>query len=508
MTVSRFANPNPCDRSDIPPPKPEPKTDDTGRTDRLKQVDPTRRRALRLDSWNCCKRPTSAPADVEIHLAIRSGPACASAPAGAGAAPAGPTRRGGEDLRADSQICALAFRRFAPARRAQAADRKSRRSLSAPWRGARGRATIGRRADESRAGASCHEPQCRSAHAVRPGARARSHSRRGPQQSRPAAPDRASRRGSACLLRRGVAAGAAAPRPAQSRQRACRARAPGGGDRGIRSRARDVSEPSGRTVQPRQCAAWNGRYDEAIAAFDRTLASVPRHAEAWNNRAIALYALNRHAQARASCGRAIAARKDYSDAHHNEALSLLAMGDFARGLPKYEWRLRTGNSRPRALGRPLWLGEYPLPRKTVLLHAEQGLGDTIQFVRYAPLLARAGAKVILEVQAELADLLRAIDGVDRIVTRGEKLPAFDVHCPIPSLPLAFRTGIDSIPAEIPYLRARGERLAKWEPRVAALARPVVALAWAGNSAHVNDRNRSIALSRLDPLVATAGVRFA
>ena len=250
-----------------------------------------------------------------------------------------------------------------------------------------------------------------------------------------------------------------------------------------------------------------GRYDEAIAAFDRALASVPRHAEAWNNRAIALYALNRHAEALASCGRAIAERKDYSGAHHNEALSLLAMGDFARGLPKYEWRLRTGNSRPRALGRPLWLGEYPLSRKTVLLHAEQGLGDTIQFVRYAPLLARAGAKVILEVQAELAELLGAIDGVDRIVTRGEKLPAFDVHCPIPSLPLAFRTGLDSIPAEIPYLRARGERLAKWEPRVAALARPVVALAWAGNSAHVNDRNRSIALSRLDPLVATAGVRF-
>jgi len=250
-----------------------------------------------------------------------------------------------------------------------------------------------------------------------------------------------------------------------------------------------------------------GRYDEAIAAFDRTLASVPRHAEAWNNRAIALYALKRHAEALASCARAIAERKDYSDPHHNEALSLLAMGDFARGLPKYEWRLRTGNSRPRALGRPLWLGEYPLSRKTILLHAEQGLGDSIQFARYVPLLARAGAEVILEVQPELADLLGAIDGVDRIVARGEKLPAFDVHCPIPSLPLAFRTGLDSVPAEIPYLRARGERLAKWQPRIAALGKPVVALAWAGNPAHVNDRNRSIALSRLDPLVATPDVRF-
>src|SRR5437870_1961875 len=105
MTGSRFANPNPCDRPDIPLPKPEPKTDDTGRTDRLKQVDPIRRRAIRLRPWNCRKRRTTAPADVEIHLAIRSGPACASAPAGGGAAPTGPTRRCGEDLRADPQIC-------------------------------------------------------------------------------------------------------------------------------------------------------------------------------------------------------------------------------------------------------------------------------------------------------------------------------------------------------------------------------------------------------------------
>jgi hypothetical protein len=128
-------------------------------------------------------------------------------------------------------------------------------------------------------------------------------------------------------------------------------------------------------------------------------------------------------------------------------------------------------------------------------------------VRYAPLIARAGAKVILEVQPELADLLGAIDGVDRIVARGETLPAFDVHCPIASLPFAFRTGLDRIPAAIPYLCARGERISKWKPRIAAFARPVVALAWAGNPAHANDRNRSIALSRLDPLFATPDVRF-
>src|SRR6266699_433316 len=250
-----------------------------------------------------------------------------------------------------------------------------------------------------------------------------------------------------------------------------------------------------------------GRYDEAIAAFDRALASLPRHAEAWNNRAIALYALNRHAEALASCGRAIAERKDYSGAHHNEALSLLAMGDFARGLPKYEWRLRTGNSRPRALGRPLWLGEYPLSRKTILLHAEQGLGDTIQFARYAPLVARSGAKVVLEVPVELTALLARLEGVSAVVARGEPLPACDLHCPLGSLPRALRTEPTTIPAEIPYLKASEERIAKWRARLESLAPPRIAIAWSGRATHANDRNRSIALARLEPLIAHVEARF-
>ena len=250
-----------------------------------------------------------------------------------------------------------------------------------------------------------------------------------------------------------------------------------------------------------------GRDAQAVAAFDRVLAGIPQHAEAWNNRATALYALNRHAEACESCARATAIRKDYAEAHYNEALCLLAMGDLGRGLPKYEWRLRAGNSRPRALGRPLWLGEYPLARKTILLHAEQGLGDTIQFLRYAPLLARTGARVIVETQPELATLVSAIDGVAEVIARGGALPAFDVHCPIPSLPLALRTDLSSIPAGVPYLRAPEHHLAKWRTRLERFAKPRVALAWAGNAGHVNDRNRSIALARLDPLLATAGPRF-
>jgi hypothetical protein len=140
-----------------------------------------------------------------------------------------------------------------------------------------------------------------------------------------------------------------------------------------------------------------------------------------------------------------------------------------------------------------------LARKTVLLHAEQGFGDTIQFARYVPLLAATGAKVVLEVQSELTALMARLDGGAEIIGRGEALPPFDVHCPLGSLPLALRTEPDTVPAEIPYLSADDASLAKWSARIGALARPRIAIAWSGNADHFNDRNRSIPFARLAPL---------
>jgi tetratricopeptide (TPR) repeat protein len=245
-----------------------------------------------------------------------------------------------------------------------------------------------------------------------------------------------------------------------------------------------------------------GRYAEAVEANSRALAITPDYANARLNRGKALMQLNRVDEALADFAAALAIRKDFADAHFNNALALLTRGDYARGFAEYEWRWRrTGMPAQKSRGKPLWLGEYSLAGKTVLLHAEQGFGDTIQFARYVPLVAASGAKVVLEVQPELQALMRRLDGAAAVVGRGEPSPPFDVHCPLGSLPLALHTGPATVPAQIPYLSADEAHLAKWSARFEALPRPRIAIAWSGNPSHDNDRNRSIALARLAPLFA-------
>ena len=197
------------------------------------------------------------------------------------------------------------------------------------------------------------------------------------------------------------------------------------------------------------------RFSEALETFDRMLACAPQHTWAWHNRGRALQALNRHEEAVTSFGKTIAVDKDCADAHWNSALSLLTLGELGRGFAEYEWRWkRSGMSDTRRNYRgQLWLGEFPLGDRTILLLAEQGLGDTMQFVRYVPLLARTGAAVVLVVPPELKSLLARVDGVASCHARGEALPAYGVYCPLGSLPLALKTEQSTIPAEIPYLHA-------------------------------------------------------
>lgn len=250
-----------------------------------------------------------------------------------------------------------------------------------------------------------------------------------------------------------------------------------------------------------------GRYAAALEAHDRALVSAPEHAGAWLHRGRALAALKRVDEAVKSYAKARSAGKDHPDIQFSEALALLTLGDYRTGFEKYEsrWR-RSGMPPPQSRKGPLWLGDYPLSRKTVLLHAEQGLGDTIQFARYVPLLAASGADVVLEVQRELTALMARLDGGAKIIASGEAPPPFDVHCPLGSLPLALRTEPDSVPAPIPYLSADDAALAKWSARIGALPRPRIAIAWSGNPSHYNDRNRSLAFARLAPLFLHGGAR--
>jgi len=268
---------------------------------------------------------------------------------------------------------------------------------------------------------------------------------------------------------------------------------------------------------PHPLAAYNrglalaaaGRPAAAVEAYDRLLAMTPNHVPALSSRGVALQALNRHAEAIASFDRALALAPDFADAHFNRSLALLATGDYAGGQAEYEWRWkRSGAAAARQnFNRPLWLGETPLGSRTILLHAEQGLGDTLMFARYVGLLARDGAKVVLEVHPELKALMSRLPGCAAVVGRGEPRPAHDVHCPLGSLPLALETTPASVPAEVPYLAADPARVARWAARLAAHGSPRVAVVWAGNVAHANDRNRSLPLDKLAPLWAVERARF-
>jgi hypothetical protein len=175
---------------------------------------------------------------------------------------------------------------------------------------------------------------------------------------------------------------------------------------------------------------------------------------------------------------------------------LLRYGRFREGWRAYEARNRTGLSAAfrRNFPQPQWTGE-PIRDRTILLHGEQGRGDTIQFMRYAPLVAARGGRVVLEVQPGMRALTGALSGVASVLERGEPLPPFDLHCPLLSLPLAFGTDIDSIPATIPYLSVPSDRIYRWRTRLGPRRARRIGIAWSGNPAHREDARRSIPLEQ-------------
>lgn len=243
------------------------------------------------------------------------------------------------------------------------------------------------------------------------------------------------------------------------------------------------------------------RWDQALVSYDHAIAINPDYADAFGNRGNALQELKRLDEALVSYGKAIAINPDYVEAHWNEGICRLLSGDFEVGWQKYEgrWRRENRNEQPRHFSQPLWLGTGDLIGKTILLYGEQGLGDILQFSRYVRKVAALGATVVLEAPVPLLHLFADLEGVSTLVAKGSKLPAFDFHCPLMSLPLAFKTRLADVEGS-PYLRVPKDRLATWSSRLAAMGPFRVGLVWSGSAIHKNDSKRSIPLGEFKRLL--------
>lgn len=241
------------------------------------------------------------------------------------------------------------------------------------------------------------------------------------------------------------------------------------------------------------------RYDEAETWLRRAVERQPAAAESWVGLANLAVRRRDPKAALRLYDQAIAVAPEHGNAHFQRALVLLSQGEYARGWAEYEWRWRSMQPMARSLRQPAWRGDAPLAGRTILLHAEQGFGDTLQFGRYVPRVAEAGGRVVLEVPREVARLYAGFPGVAEVVVQGETPQDFDLHTPLLSLPLAFGTTIDTIPPPVPF---------RAYPRAAGQRGPArVGVAWAGNRVHADDHRRSIPLRTFACLFATPGVEF-
>jgi len=235
---------------------------------------------------------------------------------------------------------------------------------------------------------------------------------------------------------------------------------------------------------------------EAIACFRRALEINPNFPEAISNLGVAFNDLGNLDQALAAARRAVQISPRNPIYHWTCALVLLRAGHFKEGWNEYEWRWQRHDftTPNRDFGKPRWDGS-PLDAKTILIHAEQGVGDTLQFIRYAPLVAKAGASVVVECQPEVAGLMADVEGVSTVVRQGDKFPNFDTQIPLLSLPRIFGTEVETIPA-FTYLKAPKKPVVKIKPG----KKFAVGLVWAGSATHRNDKQRSIPLETLTPLL--------
>jgi hypothetical protein len=254
-----------------------------------------------------------------------------------------------------------------------------------------------------------------------------------------------------------------------------------------------------------------GRWPEAEAAYREALRLNPRYPDALANLACAYHLQERTEEAEAAFQLALYLNPDYPSARWNRSLLWLQSGRFEEGWREYEWRWR----RPRApvyggaarqFRQPRWDGSPPAG-KTLLLTMEQGLGDMIQFIRYAALLHDRGARVLVECPHFLARLFATCPGVAEVVAEGQRLPHFDAYAPLMSLPALLGTTLETVPAAVPYLFPDPQAVADWSAVLARYPGFRVGITWQGNPHHAWDRHRSIPLAAFEPLARVPGVRL-
>ena len=249
-----------------------------------------------------------------------------------------------------------------------------------------------------------------------------------------------------------------------------------------------------------------GRVDEAVACYRQALAFRPEHLDAQNNLGNLYKEQAKLDEALACYEEVLRWHPQHAGSHFNRALAWLLKGDWQRGWTEYEWRWHTDELPPYEYHRPRWDGG-PLNGRTILVFAEQGLGDTLQFIRYLPLVKERGGRVVFVCQPPLARILTGFAGVDVLVPRGSLLPPFDVQAPLLSLPGIFRTSVDNAPARIPYLSADSALIEHWRRQLAPVQDFMVGIAWQGRPTFRDDARRSIPLKHFAPLAQIPGVRL-
>ncbi len=239
---------------------------------------------------------------------------------------------------------------------------------------------------------------------------------------------------------------------------------------------------------------------EAIISLQIALEDQPNDVESHSNLGLCLQELQQLDEAISCFDRAIALSPEHADINWNKSLAVLLRGDFLLGWQLFEWRRKLAYNPHPSFDQPLWLGDASLQDKTILIYCEQGLGDTLQFCRYVPMLANLGAKVIFAVPTALLRLMAQLPQVYLLACEGQSVPLFDYHCPLMSLPLAFKTTLDSIPSSPAYLTSYSNEKQAWSQRLGVKLAPRIGLVWSGRPEHGNDMNRSIRLAQLLPLL--------